>query len=626
MRRATGGALIGKASVAVAAHGTKSVPGAGQGAEASRRARTTWPRARRRAGPTRARSAVPRAPPTSRSRAVTRCAASSRSRQFEAAERHREGSAPRRPPPARPARARSSQPGDRVWPELGNGGYQSDPQRRLHQLRRRHQQVPAGHARRADAEVDAVPERVQPGLRSQEQHLEHGGRAGLGHDGPVDHDRRRPGHVRASCSRPTPATRTGRTIPTRSRTPRRTPTRCRRPTRIRRRARRSTTPPPTRACSAVRPSSSSRPRSRSRAGTNFKVVINYVGPAGHPRRTRRWAPRAGSSNNTPAGDGAMVTSEPSGSMAWMPLNNHVSVKPTYDVHSTVNYDPAAAPEANRVFIGPGRLVSKVVNAPDANYPTGGSRTFNWHSAEPIASYLVENSVGHFDESERMATAGDVIYYQYQSSNITAARKASNKAIMDMQEDITHFQESGQRAVPVQRQRHRRRAAERVLPGGDADEDRLRRRQHRRPPRRSSATRTCTSGGATRSSVRRAEATRSSRRATRDASQYLLHGATSPANAAGPVGSAAYKTAFEASHRRAASTRPPVQRPPARPFWSVVPTNPTSGQLFGTSNTYNAARPVLHRRCGRSWATDQVGQGQQARSRPTTATARSRPSR
>ena len=124
-------------------------------------------------------------------------------------------------------------------------------------------------------------------------------------------------------------------------------------------------------------------------------------------------------------------------MAWMPLNNHVSVKPTYDVHSTVNYDPAAAPGVNRVFIGPGRLVSKVVNPPDANYPTTGSRTFNWHSAEPIGSYLVENSVGHFDESERMATAGDVIYYEYQSSGIAAARKATNQAIMDMQEAVSY---------------------------------------------------------------------------------------------------------------------------------------------------------------------------------------------
>ena len=59
----------------------------------------------------------------------------------------------------------------------------------------------------------------------------------------------------------------------------------------------------------------------------------------------------------------------------------------------------------------------------------------------------------------------------------------------------------QRAVPVQLQRHRRRAPARELRGGDADEDRLRRRHDRRQRghaerRARSRTRTCTSGGAT----------------------------------------------------------------------------------------------------------------------------------
>jgi hypothetical protein len=33
-----------------------------------------------------------------------------------------------------------------------------------------------------------------------------------------------------------------------------------------------------------------------------------------------------------------------------------------------------------------------VNAPDANFPAG-SWTWHWHSPEPIANYLVENSIG-----------------------------------------------------------------------------------------------------------------------------------------------------------------------------------------------------------------------------------------
>ncbi len=317
------------------------------------------------------------------------------------------------------------------------------------------------------------------------------------------------------------------------------------------------------------------------AGTNFKVVVNYVGQPGI-----RVNPSLGNEgwfkSNTPAGDGAMVTSEPSGSMAWMPLNNHVSVKPTYDVHSTVNYDPAAAPGVNRVFIGPGRLVSKVVNAPDANYPTTGSQTFNWHSAEPIGSYLVENSVGHFDESERMATAGDVIYYEYQSTGIAAARKATNQAIMDMQESITHFQEQFTGPFPFNAN-----GIVIALPNASFQEE--------------MQTKIVFVNGSigttaeifSHENMHQWWGDSVSYREPRytffkegyaDLSQYLFL-ADVAGKAAGAVGSAAYNTAFEAAiaSRFAGTSR---YNTSSSTFWSVVPTNPTSGQLFGSSNTYN----------------------------------------
>ena len=70
----------------------------------------------------------------------------------------------------------------------------------------------------------------------------------------------------------------------------------------------------------------------------------------------------------------------------------------------------------------------------------------------------------------------------------------------------------------------------------------------------------------------------------DLSQYLFL-ADVAGKAAGAVGSAAYNTAFEASiaTRFAGTTR---YNTTSTTFWSVVPTNPTSGQLFGSSNTYN----------------------------------------
>ena len=148
---------------------------------------------------------------------------------------------------ARPARARSSSRATACGLSSATAATRASTPTSSSSTTRVDQQVPAGHARRADAEVDAVPERVQPRLRSQEQHLEHGGRAGLGHDDPVDHDRRRPGDVRApSADLPRQPERPGRSR-TRSRTPRRTPTRSARPTRTRRPARRPATTRPSRA-------------------------------------------------------------------------------------------------------------------------------------------------------------------------------------------------------------------------------------------------------------------------------------------------------------------------------------------------------------------------------------------
>ena len=75
--------------------------------------------------------------------------------------------------------------------------------------------------------------------------------------------------------------------------------------------------------------------------------------------------------------------------------------------------------------------------PDALFP-GGSVTWHWHSPAPVASYLVEDSVGSYDLTERTAGNG-VRFYQAQASSLSAARKKTNRAIMSQQEDITRFQ-------------------------------------------------------------------------------------------------------------------------------------------------------------------------------------------
>ena len=123
-----------------------------------------------------------------------------------------------------------------------------------------------------------------------------------------------------------------------------------------------------------------------------------------------------------------------------------AAKPTYDIYDTTNI--------GKVAIGPGELVGYTApvgttyqpvpapasNPPDANFPTG-SVTWHWHSPEPIANYLVENSIGAYDLSARTSPTSGVQYWEAQASTITAARKATNKIAMDNQEDIVNFQQN-----------------------------------------------------------------------------------------------------------------------------------------------------------------------------------------
>jgi len=171
------------------------------------------------------------------------------------------------------------------------------------------------------------------------------------------------------------------------------------------------------------------------AGEEFEVKVAYVG---HPgvytdagEEAEGWF-----RSDSPAGDGAFVTTEPVGTAAWMPLNNHPSAKPTYDFNERVTQGRTVIANGELVRPESGELAED--NPPDEQFREG-STTWRWHSPEPIANYLVENSVGNYDLVERKGPDG-IVYFQAQGSSLSAARKAQNKAIMDQQEDITHFQE------------------------------------------------------------------------------------------------------------------------------------------------------------------------------------------
>src|SRR5580692_4907988 len=166
------------------------------------------------------------------------------------------------------------------------------------------------------------------------------------------------------------------------------------------------------------------PSSPVRDGALFIVTVSYTGRPGVHNdgdgTTEGWFR---------APDGGFVTTEPVASEDWMPLNDYPAAKPFYDFSDTVN--------AGKTVLANGVLVSVKRNPASAEFP-GGSITWNWHSPEPVASYLVEDSVGNYHLTERVADNG-IRYYEAQDAAIPATQRKKNLAIMNMQQNITEFE-------------------------------------------------------------------------------------------------------------------------------------------------------------------------------------------
>jgi hypothetical protein len=159
-------------------------------------------------------------------------------------------------------------------------------------------------------------------------------------------------------------------------------------------------------------------------GSVFTVAVSYTGRPGVHNdgdgTTEGWFR---------APDGGFVTTEPVASEDWMPLNDYPAAKPFYDFSDTVN--------AGKTVLANGVLVSVKRNPASAEFP-GGSITWNWHSPEPVASYLVEDSVGNYHLTERVADNG-IRYYEAQDTAIPAKQRMKNLAIMNLQQNITEFE-------------------------------------------------------------------------------------------------------------------------------------------------------------------------------------------
>ncbi|MBB5788693.1 M1 family metallopeptidase [Jiangella mangrovi] len=110
-------------------------------------------------------------------------------------------------------------------------------------------------------------------------------------------------------------------------------------------------------------------------GRAVDVVVTYGGATGRPVDIEGalygWVTTR---------DGAMVASEPDGSMTWYPVSDHPTDKATYDVSVDV--------PAGLVAVGNGDLVGSTT--------ANGRTTWEWSSREPMASYLVTASVGNYE--------------------------------------------------------------------------------------------------------------------------------------------------------------------------------------------------------------------------------------
>src|SRR6201996_906160 len=174
------------------------------------------------------------------------------------------------------------------------------------------------------------------------------------------------------------------------------------------------------------------PASPLRDGAYFTVVVNYTGRPGVHNdgdgSTEGWFAATG---------GGFVTDGPVGTEAGMPLNDYPAAKPSYDVYDTIN--------AGKTALANGQLKSVTQHGPSSQFPAG-SVTYHWNSGAPVASYLVEDSVGNYSLTSRRASDG-LTYYEAQDTGISATQQAANLKIMNMQQDITDFESQYNGAFP-----------------------------------------------------------------------------------------------------------------------------------------------------------------------------------
>jgi aminopeptidase N len=160
------------------------------------------------------------------------------------------------------------------------------------------------------------------------------------------------------------------------------------------------------------------PRPKLKAGQSARLVITYDGETTRPRDIEGalygWVTTS---------DGAMVASEPDGSMTWYPVSDHPRDKATYSFEITV-------PEG-KVAVANGLPAREPVTA-------DGTTTWFWDAPDAQASYLTTASVGDFERRPVYYSSSGVPILDFVDTKLTAGQRATTDASLARQPAMIDF--------------------------------------------------------------------------------------------------------------------------------------------------------------------------------------------
>ena len=163
------------------------------------------------------------------------------------------------------------------------------------------------------------------------------------------------------------------------------------------------------------------PRPKLKAGQSAQVVVTYGGETTRPTDVEGalygWVTTR---------DGAIVVSEPEGSMTWYPVSDHQRDKATYSFEITV--------PAGKTAVANGLPAREAVTA-------DGETTWFWDAPDQQASYLTTASAGDFVQRPTATSASGVPILDFVDANITGNALTTTNASLALQARMIDFFES-----------------------------------------------------------------------------------------------------------------------------------------------------------------------------------------